>query len=532
MINCTSLRKFDLFQIYVPISYKNSYTYKSNLGGMLTIISFLIIIIYSLIKLSILFDRTTFTIQMNEYHDLGGTVNLTSTPILLQVFDKTGNSMEYDTKLFSFSASYIHTAYENVNGEVKRRYKQTILEIERCDKLRKFIPDLDNFSGYNLTKFMCIKPNQSLILYGLMDSINSNYKILKITIDKCKGNNCYNSKIIEDKMEYSIMTISILGYSTDFRSNIITKNLVNKIYTKYITLSNSLVKKLTYGFDKCKLILYDNMVINNKIEYNYFNYQDLDEDYFIQNKNDSLYSLAYFYFTYSGSLVEYTKKINGLWSIILNICTILNTIVLIGRNINNYYGNKILFSDIYLNFLMKNGRLPKLPKIFDKKEKNASIDEILNKSVSNNIISGIKRNINNANNINLFNCRNYNSLKKVNFLSNNKTNKKQFDFRISTSDIFKFYLYPYCSMKKNKRLYQIKEQINIIFSIENFYEFLKLSNSSLSILNELIFKYISNENYGKSVSKDNELRSDINLKSLKSLNRNNNELHLEYSDLK
>ena len=462
MINCASLKAFDLFKINIPISYKNNHSYQSNLGGILTIISFLIIIIYSLTEISILFDRSAFTITSNEYHDLGGNIDLTSTPILLQLLDKTGKVMEYDTKLFSFIAIYNQAILENINGEIKRISKRINLEIERCDKLKKIMPALDNFSNYNLTNFMCIKPNESLILFGMSDDINNNYKSLEIKINKCGGNNCYNSKIVENILENSIFTVSYLGYATNFTDNIIRKNIVYKIYRKYVTLQQSLIKKISYGFNKCKLTLYDNMIINHKLEFNYFEYQDFFEDFFIPNISNNDYTLAYFYFTYNGLMTEYTKKINGLGSVILNICTIFNIIILITRNINDYYGYKILFSDIYLNFLIKNGRLRKLAKSFDKKDESVSIQELLNKS--NNNVIGNKSNSHNLmnNNNHLINYRKNNSLIGFNFLKNNKTNKRQCDYIFSRSDIFKFYFYPYCLVKKNKKLYQIKEQISTI----------------------------------------------------------------------
>ena len=513
MINCRSLKTLDLFQISVPISYKNNYMYQSNLGGILTIISFLIILIYSLIKLSILFDRSVFSITTNEYHDLGGSINLTSTPILLRLLDKTGNDMEYDAKLFYFSATYIQSIFENIDGESKRINKRINLEIERCDKLKKFIPALGNFSNYNLTKFMCIKPNISIILVGMADDLNNNYQSLQIKINKCKGNNCYNSKIMEDKIENSIFTVSYLGYITNFTNIIIEKNVENKIYTKYVTLSQNLIKKIGFGFSECKLSLYDNMVIDHKIEFNYFAYKDFYADYFIKNITDNDYTLAYFYFNYNGFVVEHTKKINGLGTIILNICTVLNIVILSGRNINNYYGNKILFSDIYLNFLKENGRLRKLTKNFNKKEENASINGLLSKSPKSKIkmVNNMMES-NVANNIHLVSCRNNYSFKELNILSNNKISKKKFDYKISRSDILKFYFYPYCLMKHNSKLYQIKEQISNIFSIENFCDAL-ISNSSRNVVYEQILKYFPTENYGKIVLKENQLRSDINLKS-------------------
>ena len=513
MINYTHLKTFDLFQTAIPISYKNNHIYKSNLGGILTIISFLIIFIYSLIEISILFDRSAFTIVSNEYHDLGGSIDFTLTPILLQLLDKTGNVMEYDIKLFSFSAIYNQFILENIDGEIKRINKKINLEIERCDLLKKIFPALDNFSNYNLTKYMCIKPNQSLILFGISDDLNNNYKSLEIKINKCEGNNCYNSKIMEDLIENSIFTVSYLGYATNFTDNIIQKNIVYKVYRKYVTLSHTLIKKINYGFNKCKLTLYDNMIISNKIEFDYFSYQNFFEDFFIPNISNNDSSLAYFNFNYNGLITEFKKEINGLGSVILNICTFFNIIVLIARNINNYYGNKILFSDIYFNFLLKNGRLRSLSKTFDKKEESVLIKELLNKSIKNNNLIVDNSNSNIVNNINLFNYRNNNSLKRFNFL-NSKITKKQFDYNISRKDILKFYFYPYCLMKKNKKLFQIKEQISILFSIENFFDVLQVSNSSGNAFYEQILKYVLNENYGKTVSRDNVFKSDINLKNL------------------
>ena len=120
-MNSINLKTFDLFQITVPISYKNSQTYKSNIGGILTIIVFVITITYSLIKLGNLLERSAFTITSNQYQDAGGSINLTSTPILLQLLDKTGNELEYDTKLFYFNATYIQTIFENINGKKTRK---------------------------------------------------------------------------------------------------------------------------------------------------------------------------------------------------------------------------------------------------------------------------------------------------------------------------------------------------------------------------------------------------------------------------
>ena len=80
------------------------------------------------------------------------------------------------------------------------------------------------------------------------------------------------------------------------------------------------------------------MIINHKIKFNYFEYQGFFEDFFIRNITNNDYILAYFYFSYNELIAEYIKKINELGFVIFNICIIFNIIILITRNINDYYG--------------------------------------------------------------------------------------------------------------------------------------------------------------------------------------------------
>ena len=54
MDNTLSFKNFDFFGVPIPISYKNNYLYKTNVGATLTIISSIIIIIYTLLQISTL----------------------------------------------------------------------------------------------------------------------------------------------------------------------------------------------------------------------------------------------------------------------------------------------------------------------------------------------------------------------------------------------------------------------------------------------------------------------------------------------
>ena len=124
---------------------------------------------------------------------------------MFQLLDKLWNPVEYDQKLFTFTASYIERVFQNIGEEKKRITNIKNLEIERCDKLKKEFKALNEFSEYNLTKYMCIKPNQNLVLYG-SSYARSVLKSLGIRVAKCnnQSNECSDLDKINNLIENRI----------------------------------------------------------------------------------------------------------------------------------------------------------------------------------------------------------------------------------------------------------------------------------------------------------------------------------------
>ena len=254
------LKIFIFFKVHIPISYENNYLYKTNIGAALTIISTIIIVSYILYHICILLDRSSYTIITSETQDLTGEIDLSNTPIMFQLLDKLWNPVDYDPKVFTFTVIYIEGIFQNIDGISKRITNLKNLEIERCDKLKKKYKALNEFSEYNLTKYMCIKPNQNLILFGIAKDIHSDLKSLKIKLSKCnnKTDECYSLDKINDLIKNRVFAITYLGYSTNFTNINNKKNVENKIYTNFINLSKYLRKTVINNFSKCKLNLFDN----------------------------------------------------------------------------------------------------------------------------------------------------------------------------------------------------------------------------------------------------------------------------------
>ena len=63
-------KNLDLLHIPMSLSYKNEYSYTTNIGAFLTIICFIIILSLSLYEIKSLSDKTSFTIITNQYKSI------------------------------------------------------------------------------------------------------------------------------------------------------------------------------------------------------------------------------------------------------------------------------------------------------------------------------------------------------------------------------------------------------------------------------------------------------------------------------
>ena len=494
MDNSLSFKSFDLFQVSIPVSYQKNYLYKTNLGATLTIISFIIISACFLYEISTILDKTSFTIVSSESQDSTAKIDFSFTPIMFQLLDLTWNPVEYDPRIFTVSGTYTEAMNQIIDGKSKRITKVRNIEFERCDKLKKEYKSLSEFIHYNLTNYMCIKPNQSLILYGTATDIYSGLKTFEIHVSKCNNitnHDCYNSDFIDDLIENRIFSVTYLGYSTNFTNIEHGKNVKYEIYTNFISLSKYLRKTIINSFSNCKLNLFDNFFVSYKTEVNFFSIKSSFEDFEFVNDTSNrghLDGLVYFHFMYDGFIIDHTKNVKGVGSTLSYIAITFNTIVIIARFINDYYGRKILFSDIFKFMQKRNIKLQNI-KNFKNKEMDASNNDLIFKS------SNFANNIENEN-INNFNKKNIlenSKIKSKKALLNSVIIKKNVSyFKYHHKDYLKFFIYPYFLIQKNKNLYSIKDEVCSIFSIENILEIIKAFDSINAIKTE--FYEIVNEN--------------------------------------
>ena len=521
---------FDLLRIPISFSYRKQYLYRSFIGATLTIMGFIILIIYFSVKLNQIINKSLFTIISNEFQNPKDAINLTNIPILFSLSDNNGNLIELDSKVFTLSVvirDYVKNFYE----DNRITYTEQEIKIERCDNLMDKI-DFSDFSEYNISFFRCVRPYQNITIKGRYGDMVNGYQTLKINIKKCNNliENCYNSNYIESYVSNTKLVVIYLGYKANFyNSN--NKDIERAIYSRSISLSPFLFKKVLYYLTLVKYDNYDNFVLNKKKENRYFINRDmlLDVSPKINSTNDVEDSDTYAFFSFvnDGNMIEYTKKVERLGEIISYIGNFFNILLTIFKIINNYFSKKILFTDVFNNIFFEEK--------FKKKEKNIRINDsnnsylfpLINKKLNNSklnlkaqdrSIKSLNSNINissiirdkafeNDNNKLNNPFVNKNGLRRILTNKSKVIEKEKINFKKVTKF---FYLCPLCVIKNRKKLNQlliIKESICSSFSLESFIELIRIKKVLNSLKKERGHDIISQRR--NHLSDKNVMRSEM-----------------------
>ena len=185
--------------------------------------------------------------------------------------------------------------------------------------------------------------------YGLLGDRNNPYKGIRIYINKCTGDDCYDNKEFIKKFNNAKFIVTYSSLSSNM-FNLNSEKAEYELFTKTCSLSSNILKKIIFTFDAGRFELFNNIILRNKIEFNYIlgnDYSvDVDLDFTSTLKKDE-YTLAYISFHYGGNIIQTRKEVQTLYEALSIIENMFNILLTIFKIINGYYSNKILFVDIF-----------------------------------------------------------------------------------------------------------------------------------------------------------------------------------------
>ena len=353
------LNSIDIYGTPFSLYYKKRSTYRSTLGTILSVVSILYIIDFSLYLFVQLMKKNSFSILISNNSKSSNSINLSNIPIMIGLIDSNSSFIEMVQQYYNITV-FIKTVRPITNSDTYINFKR--IELELCNEsiyVNQY-PQMKKY--YDLSKYLCIKPNQNIIINGRYgDSINE-YNSLNIYF--LIYNDFTNENIEKQNEANKLLYNSFL--SIHYLYNIIdhynyTNPLSKKFRNENFQISPFVFKKFLYYFSNLTYISSQGMFSNSQIQYSSFLFDHLYLDFVENNNNNTkikineleynkileisltcadypiIYKRIYVVFT------EIFSEIGGCIDFIYIICNI----------ITKYFSKKSLIVDITDNLIYK-----------------------------------------------------------------------------------------------------------------------------------------------------------------------------------
>lgn len=370
--------------------------YKTLLGSFISLISVLVMISFTVIYINELISKGSFTLVSSIYKDSKNSIDFSNIPILLALTNSMGEILDYDEKLFSFSVldnNNIVTSDEKGIQSVK--VVNTPIEVERCDKIKNFPLLTKYFGSYNLSSFICIKPNQNLTMQGKFGDRENGFKGFRIYLNRCNSEkrDCYDLDYMISKLSNIKLTFLTLENGIDhYSAN--NNNVFYEISSTVISFSTTFMKKYYFSLSTGHYLLNTGIFFNSKKDILFYQFSSWYMDFESSSVNSltSEPAIGCLTFNCDNTVREYQKHYLKLSGTLGSIGGCLNTIFTIAQFVNWYFVDNLLFIDIIEKILLNKKNIVES---FDDSKRDTSFKMVIPKieKVNNNDLRTFKKKI-------------------------------------------------------------------------------------------------------------------------------------------
>jgi len=493
-------KQLDNLSPKIVLFYKGFESHSSSISGIITILTYLTILILGLIfSIDFVFKKNPTAYFYNKFiYDIG-VFSFDNTGIFH--FIKVGDidNMEYYNRSIIIIGLHEHTNITSKNIDISL-YDHWIYEScnnQHIGNLKDYLDDYETSfynshcinKFYNKTTKKIISINDSNFKYPIVEhgSSNPNSNPYGIYVLRCQNNSDLNKtdcddENISDKKAIEIDTIHIFFIDhyidvTNYRYPL--TNFYHKISNK-IALSSYTINHL--NFNPLKLNTHTGLIMNSNSELNSFNF-DVNEKLTTKEENTGIYGS--FYFWIQNQMNIYDRKYQKIQDVSASVSGINKLLTIIGFFINYLFAKITLVNDLSNDILKKNDKFNKKMNIQDFKSTN--------KSTSSNIIcnelpfqfSKQKSNLNikRENNI-LYNNMIDDDISKSNLKEYSIIQKNIKSQKITVKQI----IYHYLCCIKNNNINKIENIRKNILSEEQLFSFYYI----LGTLKDIIIKNNNN----------------------------------------
>jgi len=483
MLNTESNNIFQTINIYgIPfqLRYRKSEKYSTIIGLILSLLTFMMVILIAIMYSLDLIKHTGFNIMLN-YNPIKikTPIDFSKIPFMIGFVNWSRSNQILNSSYLSLTFDRnVHNVYKDKEGIIKIERISNPIKLENCNPNIHFIGKNYFMNDFQYDKFLCPIQGQNLNFSGRFGDNIIGYDILEIHLNKCENNSdnlfiCKSNDEIDEYIKNSYLEIIYLAQSIEHNNY---KNpIVNYVRNEIYVLTKKITKRYYHYFSLAEYISDNGLFFESKKHYSFSESDNTRLD-FVEEEDQEYYSsnaLLEVAFTCSDRKNVYTRTYVKIQDVMKNIGGFIDLIFIVFQFISSYFSKKIMLLDI-INHIIVEEKFEKTingiincNRIMNNNNNNNNKNNTVYKNSEFNIL-----NVSNINDIILPKSQVLSSNLKNNFLekkknkenNDNKKNQKEyfhlnfFDFFLPIKILWKF--------KKYNWLYFYKQMVNQYMSLE------------------------------------------------------------------
>ena len=388
-------KKFDFLYTEAKFTFNNKGEtgYKTNFGGIISLLSIIASIGFTIYFLYRLFNKEDSTVILSTETDHYVNISYShKLPFMVRFSDSYSVPYLNETsRLYNIYLRLWYGGSNNSNLEENTQQFYDPIEVSKCDinkhfgEYKKYFendPDLESYYCPELRKY-----NQTIYgIYGGYKPFSYMHFYFAKCLNSTMNNTCFDENVINKKLSGTYLDVKFIGYKMYS-----LKKKVSEIEVKSerFLVSNSVYKRIWMYIRKIRYITDTGLIFSKKEEDMFHQYENIRSDTDIRDINSGSIPGAFLTLSVlnNGEISIYNRKYQKVQDYVATIGGIIKAITIFGtllnyfNSINSYYF--YIIKDFMIeNHLNKNGKMI-----------NNNIDKIHNQS--NKEISSSNRAINN-----------------------------------------------------------------------------------------------------------------------------------------
>ncbi len=478
----------------ITLFYKGYECHSSSISGIITILTYIAIIILGFIfSFDFILKRNPTSYFYNRFVYDVGTFSFNNTGIFHFIQAGETNNYTYDNRIVNVIGvnDYSSLISENTNITLYDHWIYEPCNNQHIGNLKDYLNDSNTsfYNGicinkfYNKTTKKIININDTNFKYPIIahGTSNPNSNPYGIFILRCQNHSelnktdCYDKDISDKKiLEVDIINMHFIDHYIDVKNyHYPLVRFHNKIRNQ-IVLSSYTINHL--NFKPLKLNTHTGIILNSNSELNSFNF-DVNEKLITEEANTGIYSS--FYFWMGNEIGIYDRTYQKVQDISASISGISKLLTIIGYYINYLFAKITLINDLSNDILKKGDKFGKKINIQDFKSTNKSNSSNL---ICNEFLFQVSKQKSNSN------VKRENNVLYNNMIDDDisKSNLKEYsikNFRLQKITVKEIIYHHFCCIKNNN-INKIEDIRMKILSEEQLFSF----NYILGTLNDFIIE--------------------------------------------